>query len=480
MEKKLKIVISMSLLITFSSVSNVFAASVKKGSRNLKLAAYSQMKKGIKTAEAETHYNEAIPGSGFINAKEGDKLSDPEGSWTRYDDSNSKIIYKGNWTTLNYGGDNNWDKQYQGTNSLDASIVFCFKGTKLRLISSMSDYCSNNIIVTIDGKKDYFNEGNNSDGASWKMLAYQKDGLEDKIHTVKISMAPNETKPIDNKKNGENNYWMELDAVDIDTTGALEDLPTVNLDKTEDSILKDQTEQLVATVNPEDLANKDLDWVSSDPSIATVDESGKVTGVKSGNTTITATTKDGSNISVTCKLAVDDYWTGTTLGNATVKNKLDQPEKGWIRYDDSNSRILHNGNFETLELGGKENCGGSYQGTHSKDASIVFSFKGTKLRLISSMSNYCSDGIMVTIDGKSEYFDEGNNSDTALWQMLVYQKDGLEDTIHTVKISMDPVKTQPTTNKTVAPNNYWMELDAIDVGLDAGQTPQDLPETNLN
>lgn len=51
---------------------------------------------------------------------------------------------------------------------------------------------------------------------------------------------------------------------------------------------------LKATVLPSDATNKKVTWSSSNKAVATVDQNGKVTGVKPGTAVITCTTKDGS------------------------------------------------------------------------------------------------------------------------------------------------------------------------------------------
>ncbi len=66
-----------------------------------------------------------------------------------------------------------------------------------------------------------------------------------------------------------------------------------------------QTLALVASIKPDDLENKKVEWKSSNTGIATVDENGKVTPVGSGSCKITATTTDGTNLSASCDLVVD-------------------------------------------------------------------------------------------------------------------------------------------------------------------------------
>lgn len=66
------------------------------------------------------------------------------------------------------------------------------------------------------------------------------------------------------------------------------------------------TAQLTALVTPEGAANKKVVWTSANEQVATVDESGLVTGVNFGETTITATTEDG-NYTATCDVSVNGY-----------------------------------------------------------------------------------------------------------------------------------------------------------------------------
>ena len=79
---------------------------------------------------------------------------------------------------------------------------------------------------------------------------------------------------------------------------------SISINKTEVYLTVGDTEPLIATILPEDVTLKSINWSSSDDLIATVDEIGVVTAVSPGTVTIFAKTKDGSNISASCQVTV--------------------------------------------------------------------------------------------------------------------------------------------------------------------------------
>ena len=68
----------------------------------------------------------------------------------------------------------------------------------------------------------------------------------------------------------------------------------VTIDPASAEITVGETKQLVANVSPSNATNKNVTWLSDNPSVATVDKDGKVTGVAVGITTITVVTDDRS------------------------------------------------------------------------------------------------------------------------------------------------------------------------------------------
>ncbi|WP_455595461.1 Ig-like domain-containing protein, partial [Cloacibacillus porcorum] len=75
----------------------------------------------------------------------------------------------------------------------------------------------------------------------------------------------------------------------------------VSLDLTELTLNIGESKKLTATVKPDDATYKAVAWISSDPAVAAVDDTGKVTALSVGTTVITA--KAGEK-SATCAVTV--------------------------------------------------------------------------------------------------------------------------------------------------------------------------------
>ncbi|XKS08682.1 Ig-like domain-containing protein [Clostridium ljungdahlii] len=97
--------------------------------------------------------------------------------------------------------------------------------------------------------------------------------------------------------------------------------------------------QLTPTITPNDATNQKVDWSSSDPTVAAVDKSGKVTAIKVGTAAITANTEDG-NKTASCAVTVVDGQGAIVINNVKLKNKLalaagkDSDYEGYFTPDD--------------------------------------------------------------------------------------------------------------------------------------------------
>ncbi|MBD7911452.1 MULTISPECIES: Ig-like domain-containing protein [Clostridium] len=244
----------------------------------------------------------------------GQQLLQPENGWRRYDDRDSIIQYVGNWWVHYpdmpsfYNATESEGDCYKDPNS---KIQFKFQGTKLRIISICNSACSNSINISIDGVKQTFSEYK-AKNEQLQTLVYEKNNLNNSIHTVEIT---------------NNSTFLCLDAIDIDSTGELKPynndklivVSGISLNKTTSSLQVGQADNLVPTITPNNATNKNVKWISSDTSVATVDYNGKVIAKKAGTANIMATTTDGSNLSATCVVTVTD--TSTTNPNKPMADR---------------------------------------------------------------------------------------------------------------------------------------------------------------
>lgn len=134
----------------------------------------------------------------------GQSLTSAEAGWQRIDASISPLVdYSGTWAI------NTINNCYIGNTSrfsttIGDNIKFKFRGTKLRIVSYRHDTYSNNIEIDIDGNKEIYSQKGT---AGPFILFYEKTGLSNDSHTVKITM----------KSSG----YIDFDAIDIDSTGSL-------------------------------------------------------------------------------------------------------------------------------------------------------------------------------------------------------------------------------------------------------------------
>ena len=96
---------------------------------------------------------------------------------------------------------------------------------------------------------------------------------------------------------------------------------SVTLDKTSCELMPTETAQLIATVNPGYVANKNVVWTSSNTAVATVDANGLVTAVAAGSATITATSVADNTKTATCTVNVMAELTGVTYHASTYVKK---------------------------------------------------------------------------------------------------------------------------------------------------------------
>ncbi len=80
---------------------------------------------------------------------------------------------------------------------------------------------------------------------------------------------------------------------------------SLSLNKESIQLMVGEQDRIIATINPNIILNQNLNWSSSNPSVVSVDESGKIIASQVGEATITASTKN-NQISRTVSIVVDN------------------------------------------------------------------------------------------------------------------------------------------------------------------------------
>jgi hypothetical protein len=83
------------------------------------------------------------------------------------------------------------------------------------------------------------------------------------------------------------------DSATVHVVGLTKAVSGVSISPKDVTLAIGERQSLSATVTPSDATNQDVTWYSENPSIVSVDESGNITGVAEGATTIYAVTNDG-------------------------------------------------------------------------------------------------------------------------------------------------------------------------------------------
>ena len=95
-------------------------------------------------------------------------------------------------------------------------------------------------------------------------------------------------------------------------------ISSINLNYTDVIMYANDNIHLIATIFPNNASIKDLEWSSSDYSIASVDQNGNVHAVGDGTATITAYSTDGSGKFASCTVTVRSYVESLSLNQCTA------------------------------------------------------------------------------------------------------------------------------------------------------------------
>lgn len=438
-----------------------------------------------------------IDDAGYMPIPIGAVLTSPESGWRRYENGSTQIVTNGSVkrdpATGSFSGHSGGNMNYG-----NCSFSFTFEGTKLRIIGSSNPVAgySTRVPLTIDGVS-YTYSNIPTNNAVNSCLLFEIQGLPDGRHDVVI---------------GDNVELINLDAIDINDTGRLVTRVGEALLNPDDGWSRYDDRGRV-TWSADGKESNSTAFIGSNTSIMEIpypydgrENFIRFRFVGSQVRIISAKSVNRSNgivISIdgvkerygeqdtTTKYKVLVYekvglpWgeheviismDGATSAGATgtkmtfgvdaidvdatghvltaVGYPLRTPDPGWKRYDDTDPIFI----YEGFSWGFSDSA--SYNGAVAGSDSTVspnyftFKFRGTKLRIITSIAGGYSDKIAVTIDGSTEYF-SAYTSKSMERCVLTYEKVGLTDDTHEVRVEV--------ITKNPATAGFDFRFDAIDI-----------------
>lgn len=172
---------------------------------------------------------------------------------------------------------------------------------------------------------------------------------------------------------------------------------SVSLDKASLSLTEGDSQKLNATVKPDNATNKNVTFETSNSAIATVDNSGNVTAIKSGDATITVKTSDGNK-----------------TANATVNVKAKVINVSSVNVEPKTV---------TLEIGETQQLTHTVSPSNATDKSVTFSSKSD------SIASVDTNGLVTA-----------NSEGTT--EVTVTTKDGSKTSVSTITVNK-PVEPEP-------------------------------------
>ena len=222
-------------------------------------------------------------------------VTDPSVDWVQINNTHKDIE---NSTDNTYNPNEPAGYLNNDTTKINGSLEFTFTGTKIRVyapksldLGVMNIYLDDDPVVEVDTYADTWIKPLEG-GHVWESA-----DLEPGAHTIRLEKA--------NKKIGgaDNPSWANAVDVYLDFF-EIKPLTTNIIVEGESTVQAGLTTQLSATIYP-DYAKSELIWKSSDETIATVDNTGLVSGEAQGDVVITAYATDGSRVIRRFNLHVD-------------------------------------------------------------------------------------------------------------------------------------------------------------------------------
>ena len=188
--------------------------------------------------------------------------------------------------------------------------------TTFNTADKLSEHLTNNLVANVTysnntTKEDIAFASFNEEGLGLKLL--NPKGISHD-YTKSFGTAGNWTVKI---------YRLDDENISFNISLTINAIPveTITLNETSYTLIPEGQIQLTTTINPTTATNSAIEWSSTNESVATVSDSGLVTAVAVGGSTISATAADGSGVVATCSIIVNPKPAEPTLVTSTSSLK---------------------------------------------------------------------------------------------------------------------------------------------------------------
>ena len=156
----------------------------------------------------------------------------------------------------------------------------------------------------------------------------------------------------------------------------MQPVTSISLNRTSLTLNALGTYKLTATANPSTALNREVSWSSSNPEVATVDQTGFVTAITKGTTTITATAKDGSGVYKSCMVTVTNsaYVAASVTDLESPHNYEDGCTDYWV-YTKAGAETL----YVTFDARTNVEDGFDFLKIYDGEGTLIDTYTGTEL-----------------------------------------------------------------------------------------------------